>query len=342
MREFVGYKKGVNLGGWLSQCCHEKWHYENFIRENDIAAIASWGVDHVRLPIDYNVVQDNEGNLLKEGFIYIDRCIRWCEQHGLNLILDLHKTNGFAFDDDIEDFAFFSNAKLQDRFYALWEEFAKLYGKYKNKNSFELLNEITDLKYAETWNRIARNTISIIRRYAPDTYILLGGVWNNSIDALEFLEAPTDDKIIYNFHYYGPLAFTHQQAYWISTMAPDFTIDYPGSLDKYLEGSKKNLKDGMYMDLLQYNKDTIDIHFLELQLGKAAKVSRERNVPIYCGEYGVIDRVEASRAIPWFRDIHEVFEKYNIGRAIWSYKAMDFGIIEDNRDEIFRELITLL
>lgn len=340
MREFIGYKKGVNLGGWLSQCCHEKEYYESFIQEEDIAKIASWGVDHIRLPIDYVVVQNDEGCMLTEGFSYIDRCIQWCNAHGLNLILDLHKTQGYAFDSD--EFDFFRQEELQNRFYTLWERFAQLYGSYHETISFELLNEITDMQYAELWNKIARNTIKIIRRHAPDTHILLGGVWNNSIDALSFLDAPVDDKIVYNFHYYDPMPFTHQKAYWIPTMSSEFTINYPAGREEYIAGARDNLSEGLTISLEQYDKDVIDRQYLEQQLSIADRISRERNVPVYCGEYGVINRVEAKRAIQWYKDVHNVFEKFQIGRAIWTYKEMDFGMIDAERSEILKELITLL
>ena len=52
MKQFYGYKNGVNLGGWLSQCGYEKEHIAGFITEADIDRIASWGCDHVRLPFD--------------------------------------------------------------------------------------------------------------------------------------------------------------------------------------------------------------------------------------------------------------------------------------------------
>ena len=61
MREFVGYQKGVNLGGWLSQCDHTKEHYDTFIGEEDIKRIASWGLDHVRVPVDYELIEKEEG-----------------------------------------------------------------------------------------------------------------------------------------------------------------------------------------------------------------------------------------------------------------------------------------
>ena len=43
MKRFEGYQKGVNLGGWFSQCDYTEERYRNFIREEDLAVIRSWG-----------------------------------------------------------------------------------------------------------------------------------------------------------------------------------------------------------------------------------------------------------------------------------------------------------
>ena len=51
----MNLKRGVNLGGWLSQCVKETEHYESFITREDIKNIAKMGFDHVRLPIDHEV-----------------------------------------------------------------------------------------------------------------------------------------------------------------------------------------------------------------------------------------------------------------------------------------------
>ena len=53
-----GFYKGVNLGGWLSQCDYSAERLDGFITEPDFAQIAAWGFDHVRIPIDYNVIQN--------------------------------------------------------------------------------------------------------------------------------------------------------------------------------------------------------------------------------------------------------------------------------------------
>ena len=64
----LGFTRGVNLGGWMSQCDYSEDRLEHFITEADIAKIASWGLDHVRIPVDYNGFEDE---LLREqGFGY--------------------------------------------------------------------------------------------------------------------------------------------------------------------------------------------------------------------------------------------------------------------------------
>ena len=52
-----GFNKGINLGGWFSQCDYSEERLNNFIHEEDVTKIASWGFDHVRLPVDYNILQ---------------------------------------------------------------------------------------------------------------------------------------------------------------------------------------------------------------------------------------------------------------------------------------------
>ena len=53
-------QSGVNLGGWISQYRnYDHTHFQTFIKREDIAQIASWGMDHVRLPVDYPVLEDD-------------------------------------------------------------------------------------------------------------------------------------------------------------------------------------------------------------------------------------------------------------------------------------------
>lgn len=92
---------------------------------------------------------------------------------------------------------------------------------------------MTNKEYCTIWNDISRECISRIRKFAFDTYILIGGYWNNSIEAIPNLSLPYDDKIVYNFHCYEPLVFTHQGAYWVENMPSDFRLSYPNTTEHY-------------------------------------------------------------------------------------------------------------
>lgn len=51
------------------------------------------------MPVDYNVIQTDDGEIIESGMAYIESCVGWCKKHGLNIVIDLHKTCGYIFDD---------------------------------------------------------------------------------------------------------------------------------------------------------------------------------------------------------------------------------------------------
>lgn len=343
MKKLEKFQKGVNLGGWLSQGSLEKEHLDSFILEEDIARIASWGADHVRLPVDFENIETDDGKEKPEGYAYIDNCIEWCKKYGLNLVLDLHKTCGYIFDDKNYSADFFDNEPLQDRFVALWKRLAARYARFSDMMMFEMLNEVVRFDVAEKWNQIALRCMRAIREYAPTVKILYGGVCYNAVSTVKLLAEPIDENIVYNFHCYEPLLFTHQTAWWVDQMPKDFHINYPASLEDYLEESRKiaGTMVGAFGDK-NLNITKLGREFFEEMFREAIEVAEKRNVPLYCGEYGVIDQAPTDGTLKWFEDIHAVFEQHGIGRAVWSYKKMDFGWIDEHYSPILDRLIKLL
>ena len=106
MKDF-GFYRGVNLGGWFSQCDYSKERLDNFITEKDMDVIAGWGLDHVRIPMGYNVLERAEGGLSEEGFDRIARAVEGCLKRNLKVVLDLHKTAGYSFDAAHQESGFF-------------------------------------------------------------------------------------------------------------------------------------------------------------------------------------------------------------------------------------------
>ncbi len=328
MKRFDGFMFGANLGGWLSQFDEDtKEHFDSFITEKDIVRIKEAGFDHVRVPVDYVVIEDEQGEPIENGYEYLENCVEWCRRAGLNMVLDLHKAYGYSFDplDKGESKeAFFYDEKLQKRFYNTWDTISKRFAKDADMMALELLNEIVSPKVVKEWNEIAKEAALTIRKNAPTAYIIIGGVCYNNVTSVPLLDKPIDDRIVYNFHCYEPFIFTHQRAYWVENMPKDFVVEYPGSLEDYREKSKELSPD--LADAINRGEITeIGPSYFERIFVPAVEKAKAENVCLYCGEYGVIELADVESAKRWFADIHSIFEKYEIGHAVWNYKEKDFG-----------------
>lgn len=344
MKKLDGFMHGVNLGGWLSQCVHTKEHYDNFITEADFQRIAAWGLDHVRVSVDYELIETVDGTPIEAGYVYIENCIAWCKKYGLNMILDIHKTAGYVFDDQEGSKSFFEKPELTERFTNLWITLAKRFVKDKEILIFELLNEIVDPNVSKQWNQLAGKTIDAIRKIDPDVRIMYGGVCFNSVTKVKQLEKPKYENIIFTFHCYEPIIFTHQGAHWTKGMPLEYRTQYPLSIKDYVEDTKKYLDAMMAQNLgetVGLNEVCGKKFFLEL-FKEAVDVAERYQVPLYCGEFGVIDRADPQSTLCWYKDIRGALQDYGIGSAAWSYKQMDFGIIDERLDSVRDALVALL
>ena len=331
MQSELNLNRGVNLGGWLSQ--YQRFdlsHFNSFIREEDIARIASWGMDHVRLPVDYPVLEEELPNneYVVSGFKYLDRCLNWCQKHGLNLLIDLHKAPGYAFG-EWEKASLFSDPKNRHRFLQIWAGLADHYRGTENIG-FELLNEIR-LPDSTPWNQLVSETIPVIHEIDPDRPIMIGGNHYNSPDQLQYLDVYEDQRILYTCHYYFPMVVTHQRAYWVPPLEHiSQEVNYPGPYPEIDSFGDELIGKPMDKDLLEY--------FLQPALDFMETTGKW----VYCGEFGVIDRAPMDTRVNWTRDMVSLFIENNIGWALWTYKAMDFGLVDHNGDLINKQLLNTI
>lgn len=331
---------GINLGGWISQYPSlDQEHFKSFITAPDIDRIAGWGFDHVRLPVDYPVIEDdaNPGVLKEDGMAYIESCLGWCAKHKLPVILDLHKAPGFAFDEHGKA-DLFNSASLQERFINLWKMIARRYtGKLEDELAFELLNEIT-LPDSAPWNALVKKTVAAIREIDPARLIVIGGNYYNAASELKNLDLLPDENILYTFHYYLPLSVTHQKAPWIQVMVDyNRTVNYPGEKAVGLE-KIVNSTTHMFGDELNV---VFDKEYLRRLLLPAVEFARKIGQPVYCGEFGVYEVAPMATRLNWTRDMVELFKEYNLGHALWSYKALDFGLVDKDGKVVSKELVKI-
>lgn len=342
---FEGFQKGVNLGGWISQFDRfDEEHFRTFITEKDIAYIASLRFDHVRVPVDYNVLEDEDAGEIEIGFSCLDNCRDWCRKYGLNMLIDLHECYGYSFDPlkkDMDRKKFFYDEALQARFFALWRKIAERYKDDVDMIAFEPLNEVVLGEVVDAWNEIAGKFIRRIREIAPTAYVVIGGVHYNNVMSVPLLNFPVDDHVVFNFHCYEPMVFTHQGAYWVDYMPGDYRIGYPRSLAEYRKKSME-LSDELAGAIFSENAGEIGVDFFDRIFAPAVVAAEKADVALYCGEYGVIDLADNEDKLRWLIDIHTAFERYSIGHALWNYKAKDFGLVDERFDSIKERFIEIV
>jgi len=347
--------RGVNFGGWLSQAPQTDEHRSSFITQADFQRIADWGFDNVRLPFDHLLLCPDGciEEISESGLAWLDTALSWAEQHGLKAILDMHSLPGFNFMDPVNHPdavpPLFTDAATQQAYFGLWKAIARRYSGRFPGAVFELANEIAAPDPAQ-WNELAAGAVRAIREVDADRAIVVGSnCWNVCSTFVDL--APIDDlSIIYNFHFYNPFPFTHQKASWSPEMVYyGREVSYPGRVAGLREAAERALTEGkewvarQLATLADLFEDRIsDQGLLEELMEPAFAFARMHNVPLYCGEFGVVSAAGLRDKLNWFRDVLGILNRRNVAWSMWSYKGMDFGIVDENGVVISEEIQDLL
>jgi endoglucanase len=157
---------------------------DGFITEADIALIAANGFDHVRLPINARVIQDETGAPIEAGYDLIDRLIEWCRSHKLWVLLDLHGAPGGQTGTNIDDSPrnlpeLFMVDEYRERTIRLWRDLVTRYRSETVVLGYDLLNEPLpnewQYTYADALAELYRDLTREIRAIDPDHLIVYEG-----------------------------------------------------------------------------------------------------------------------------------------------------------------------
>lgn len=182
---------------------------ESFITEADIQRIAASGFDHVRLPINSRVIQDESGEPIEAGYAMIDRLIRWCRTHRLWVLLDLHGAPGGQTGTNIDDSPrnrpeLFMEPHYRQLTLRLWRDLATRYADETVVLGYDLLNEPLPNEwqhiYAEELIDLYRDLTREIRAIDHQHLIVYeGSHWATNWDI--FTEV-WDENSLLQFHKY--------------------------------------------------------------------------------------------------------------------------------------------
>lgn len=279
------------------------------LRDEFIELTAQAGFTAIRLPIrwDAQAADKPPYTIDPEFFARIDGVVKLALHHKLALVLDMHHYTAMMSDPDTE----------RARFLGLWKQVAEHYRDAPANVIFEVLNEPHAKLTQDKWNDALAAVLPVIRASNPHRTLIVGGSeWNNR-KMLATLALPKDDRnLIATFHYYEPMAVTHQGAEWVSGAAAWAGTTWRGN--------------------------ATELRALREAFDGVAEWSKREQRPIYLGEFGAYSKADAASRIAWTRAVREHAEARGFAWAYWELAA-GFGVLEPRaltwREPLLRTLL---
>ncbi len=338
--------RGVNIGGWMNMedfiggfpgseegirsavaDCLGKNTAEFFFNrmldhmfnEDDVRFIKECGANAVRLPLNYRHFEDDSApfRYKEQGFRRLDRALELCEKHRIYAILDLHSVQGWQntdwhCDNSSRHTFFWRHTQFQDRFVALWEEFARRYRDRAAAAGYDLMNEpITNAwrgrfynTYRPDWdviNRVYRRTTEAVRRIDPKHIIYLEG--DDFSRLFGGMDEPFDDNLVYSSHNYIESGITGSYPGFIKTSGKG-----PG-------GAEAVWWDRSKQEEVFYGQE-------------GTRFAQKYKAPLWISEFGSVYNVPGEEIAGHLRSLDDqlgIFDGFGAHWTIWTYK--DLGVM---------------
>lgn len=222
---------GVNLGNWLIL---EKWikpslfagtpagdeytfsqhhgstaanvmraHRDTYITEADFQWLAEWGVNAVRIPYGYWIVQPDGPYV--GGLEVMDRAIDWCAKYGIQAILDLHGAPGCQSGEHHTGRAGFARWHLEPEYRGrtleVIEAVAQRYGDHPGIGGISLLNEPDNAIPAGMLLEYYQAGYELVRKHMPERVAVVAEAHQNPRLA-QFHGQLRGRNIVTDTHYY--------------------------------------------------------------------------------------------------------------------------------------------
>ncbi len=220
------FDKGMNLSNWLEAYWQGGWPTANGYTRDDLMKMKEAGIKSIRLPIGFASVTDTLAPYTVDTthalFARIDSVISWCDDLGLNLIIDNHH-NWDIFNQNWR-------SKI-DRFAHMWSAVSAHYKHLDpERYTFELLNEPAFGIALDSLNIVMSHAIDSIRQHTTTHSIIVSPNFSSNGAAFASYVPFADTNLIYTWHSYDPYQFTHQGFSWAQPPMPNAET-FPGAYD---------------------------------------------------------------------------------------------------------------
>ncbi|MGE5403860.1 MAG: glycoside hydrolase family 5 protein [Candidatus Saccharibacteria bacterium] len=267
--------------------------------EADYDKIKALGFNSVRYMIKWQNLFNDPYTLEenKDGWAWLDRNIRWAKQRRMYIILDFHCPVGGFGTQSSGKWPIWSNNRMQISFVNTW---AKIAAKYKDERTvmaYDLMNEPAlpgGPSSLSAYRGLMNQAISKIREVDPDKLVIVEAAVGIDGDKDSWTRPNwvkvSDENVMYSFHFYEPLAFTHN-----GVDTPKKEVKYPSK-----EFSRTELKN-LFREYI--------------------KTPRKWGYPLFLGEFGSADWTENSGSEQWTKDMFSLCKEYSIHSAYFNYRS---------------------
>ncbi len=281
-------RRCMNMGNALEAPNEGDWGYR--ITAQDLRTVAAAGFDTVRIPIRWDAHTAHRAPYIIDAAFMsrVKTVVRDAQAAGLGVIIDVHH---------YEDLMAHP-VREKKRFLAIWDQIARNFADAPDTVYFEVLNEPTLAISNAQVNALYAKVLPIIRASNPRRKVILGGNSWNSIESLAEVRWPLnngirDNNLVATFHDYGPHAFTHQGAEWSEPVMP--------------MGRRWGGKE--------------DIAELRDTYRQAHDFKAKTGLPIFVGEFGVIDKVPLGERNQWIKTRRKTIEQAGYAWCVWDFSG---------------------
>jgi endoglucanase len=291
-----------------------------------LAELRRRGLTHVRLPVRLEMLNERYGSPaeVERSFREIDRALDTLSGLSFAVSLDMHPGNRF-------EATYKSDPEAGLRL--LIETWRRVASRYANRPAeallFEALNEPP--VPVGLWNEQGPRLVAAIRAAAPDHTIILGPANFQRYEALAELAPLDDGNVVYAFHFYDPMVFTHQGQTWSSDPLSFVQgIPFPGRLrdvEPELARLSREGRTASAKEVLEAFREPWTAARIEDAFARVARWVERHRRPTIVNEFGVLSfKAPPQSRAAWIRAVRAAAERFCIGWAHWEY-ADAFGFV---------------
>ena len=320
--------RGVNLDSWFEYAADAP------VTASDVQLLVKAGFNHVRLCVapQWIIPRYSTAAAVQQVLSNLDAALSMLNAGGLAVMLDFHADQPYR--NDL--YAMQNNgAELVNT----WRMLAQRYGSSDpEKLFFEIMNEPDDQFSPSAWWSIQGQAIQAIRSFAPNSTVLVAPVYGDGMEYIENVTPYADKNLVYVFHDYSPISFTHQGAGFVSDPGVQTMqgLAYPAWIPAN-QTLLATLGSAARADAAAYISEGWSTDLMRQQIGRIAAWARRNNVPVVANEFGAGNesspfftlKVPAESRYRWLRDMRIALEEQGIGWAMWDY-ARGFDLVVTN------------